>query len=130
MLDACLAHTLRVTGSAFGQYSTRQSLQIKYSTASASDAVTTNAGACTPHPAATTVGAGATGAGAVIPPVIPSGEAREDCHGRFRAAHTCVKMATSGVHDYASQPTLRLMPFVTITPLRFIPKEEERRAIS
>ena len=29
------------------------------------------AGACTPHPAATMIGAGATGA--VIPPVIPSG---------------------------------------------------------
>ena len=71
-------------------------------------------------------GAGATGAGAVIPPVIPSGEAREDCHGSilkvmpFRAAHTCAKIATSGVHDYASQPTLRLMPFVTITPLRSV----------
>ena len=39
------------------------------------------AGASTPHPAATMVGAGATGAGAVLPPVIPSGEAREDCHG-------------------------------------------------
>ena len=77
--------------------STRQSLQIKYSTACASDAVTTRAGACTPHPAATMVGAGATGAGAVIPPVIPSGEAREGlpwelcasltadyCHGRAR----------------------------------------------
>ena len=43
--------------------STRQSLQINYSTASASDAVTTKTGACTPHPAATMVGAGATGAG-------------------------------------------------------------------
>ena len=37
------------------------------------------ASASTPHPAATMVGAGATGAGAVLPPVIPSGEAREDC---------------------------------------------------
>ena len=34
--------------------------------------------------------------------------------------HTCVKMATSGAHDYTSQPTLRLMPFVTITPLRSV----------
>ena len=29
---------------------------------------------------------------------------------RFRAAHTCAKMATSGAHDY----------FVTITPLRSV----------
>ena len=41
----------------------------------------------------------------------------------FRAAHTCAKMATSGAHDYASQPTLRLMPFVTITPLRSVHSE-------
>ena len=27
-------------------------------------------------------------------------------------ALTCVKMATSGAHDYTSQPTLRLMPFI------------------
>ena len=54
MFDACLAHTLRVTGSA-NSASTRQSLQIKYSTTRASDAVTTKAGTCTPHPAATMV---------------------------------------------------------------------------
>ena len=32
--------------------------------------------------------------------------------------------ATSGAHDYASQPTLRLMPFVTITPLRSVHSEK------
>ena len=49
--------------------STRQSFQKKHSTARASGAVTTKAGAYTPHSAETMNGAGATGA--VIPPVIP-----------------------------------------------------------
>ena len=46
------------------------------------------AGARTPHPAATKVGAGATGAGAILPSVNPSGEAREDGHGSQGVAVT------------------------------------------
>ena len=46
------------------------------------------AGARTLHPAATKVGAGASGAGAILPSVNPSGEAREDGHGSQGVAVT------------------------------------------
>ena len=87
------------------------------------------AGASTPHPAATMVGTGATGAGAVLPPVYPIW--RSDGRMLTFVRHTLVPKWPPVAHVINSpQPTHRRMPFVTITPLRSVHSVNAHRQMS